>query len=302
VDKNWNTKKIYSLAKREVNLFYKDESTFEFLVMSGAHAEEPAGNWAIEEIKNGTSHFKNLINRFCLIPYRNPFSKDFIPPKGFRILVLNSDFCIKINEEEKLLLVDIKKEVEGIDASDWWKTLRNSLMDTMKSKEGDIYYLLIPNITQDIKGSYNAFLFFDGEILDFNSGFGAISAPHLDPLIETIQHYKPKLIIDLHEGLGEGFYVYINPKKPAALNFARDIIHFMKEKNYKIKNDNSYREILEEGIFDITSINKKGSLESLINDDQTLIILESGIGQEKGKRVQAHLDAIAIAVNRYNFN
>jgi hypothetical protein len=76
----------------------------------------------------------------------------------------------------------------------------------------------------------------------------------------------------------------------------------MKEKNYKIKNDNSYREILEEGIFDITSINKKGSLESLINDDQTLIILESGIGQEKGKRVQAHLDAIAIAVNRYNFN
>lgn len=300
--KNWKTKKIYSLSERDVNLFYTEKSTFEIFVMSGSHTEEPAGNIAIEEIRRDRVAFKDFANRLCLLPYRNPFSKGVRASKGSRTLVSNSSFRINLDREEKLLFVKIKKEIGEIDARDWWKMLRDVLKESREIGKGDIYYLLIPNITKDESNSYNTFLFAGGEILDFNSGFGSVRAPHLDCLIETIEEFKPKLILDLHEGLGKGFYVYINPEKPSALKLGREIIGLMKKENYKIKSDSRYRKMVEEGIFDISCINKRGSLESVIDDNQTLVILESGIDQDLKERVWSHLSAIEVAITKYDFN
>lgn len=290
--KNWKKIEIYAIAGEKVQLWCKKDIHLETLLMSGVHIEEPAGNFVLEKFLKEDSSLVEQSQNFGIIPFRNPFYAFDKDKTKLQLLISNDEIDVELDPNAQLIYVNLRKNTEDFDARNFWKLLKENLCKQSLISTGNLYYILIPNTKKKEKKSYNAFLFTRGEIFDLNTGFGTIKAPHLDGLLQIIKENDSRLILDLHEGLGKGFYIYINPKKNFSLELGQHLISHMQKLGHKIKNDSSYRRMIKKGIFDLSCINKKGSLDSQIKQEQTLMIFETGIDQSIEQRIQAHVDAV----------
>ena len=269
-----------------------------FMVMAGVHPQEEAGIYALGCLlsQNNIPHSDKLQEMF-VIPCRNTlgFHIQSIYEKSKNQIVDDNPYFTMIQSIHCELVLVIAKMNGRLPFGnfEWWAALKKRLSE-YHSKLLMHVVIFSHSLNRTMRG--NSYIFYENQFYDFNAGFGVHPWKHITELTSVINKANPQIIIDLHEGLGHGFYLYADPKNSFALQAGKVIISNMRQAGWSINNHVRFRELVCDGIYDQTSLQKKGSVNDVISQNTIFLVFETGIDLHLEERVKCHLDALKFAI------
>jgi len=273
------------------------------ILMAGAHPIEEAGVYALHTLLSRIDFlcFEN-IEELIIIPCRNPLgfnASSTYERNCHQVVTDNIHFTLLQDTISDTLyptfFVHVKMNGKlSFGCTEWWSALKAEI----SLYNFELIHLLIfpPLLNGAIRG--NSYLYHNHRFYDFNSGFGLFDWSHLKGLADFIKKINPNILIDLHEGLGNGFYIYVNPDSDTDLQMGNTIIPEMQKIGWTINNNVRFRQRLSNGLYSQTSLQKNGTISNALNPGNTFMTFETGINLHLNERIKCNLDAIKIVIEQ----
>jgi len=302
----------------------KGDSEGKVLIAAGAHGDEPAGVYAALELM---ADAKSNLDLYFL-PCRDPVGFNSLSYVLSRLLQVEiyvfsfgdlkgvcKDYGERIYAEWDVYVYrigDVGLAYSTRCYHDPWagenyvteklsKAAKAGLLDELKGKR-----VLVPAMLPLSDGVglfsrvYSLYVTSDGEVVSYNTVRRENVPKEVAAVAELVDRLKPTLTLDLHEGFGEKFYVFVNSKPGAAerkllmgaFNRLREskLELLSVEEMEKLMRGMGDREFLEDGV--VLSSGEKPTLSLYASKHGASFTFESGLMADLEKRIKMHKLAV----------